>query len=102
MDQIGASHITNIDFLIWFVTLALVLSLERLPSKSVRSQVLAILCGCLLLSIIPLLIFGDLGEGGVFELVWVAFVLCGGLWRWNDRRSRAKVADHTSQVSFTN
>jgi hypothetical protein len=93
MDKIGTSHIANVDYLICLVTVLLIVSLDRLPRSSIWSRVLALLCGCLVISIIPFLILADLGEGGVFELSWIALALCFSLGRWNDRRSKPNVAN---------
>ena len=98
MDKIGTSHIATPDFLLCGVTLVLIVCLRRVPRNSIWSRALALLCGCLIFAIIAFLILADdLSNGAVFELAYIAFLLCWALWNWNDAKSETTVVSAVSQ-----
>ena len=96
MDKIGTSHIATPDLLLCGVTLVLIVYLRR--RNSIWSRALALLCGSSIFAIITFLILADdLSHGAVFELAYIAFVLCWGLLDWNDAKSETTVVSDVSQ-----
>jgi len=88
--RLALSHIATPEFLLCGFTLVLIVYLRRAPRNSIWSRALALLCGCLILA-------DDLSYGAVFELAYIAFVLCWGVWNSNDAKSETTVVSDVSQ-----
>ena len=102
MDKIGTSHIATPDLVLCGITLVLVVYLRRLPRNSIWSRALALLCGLGIFAIIAFLILADdLTHGAVFELAYIAFVLCWSLWEWNDDKVETTIISDASPSDLT-
>ena len=84
MDQIGSSYIALPDLIIWGAAIALIYCLKTLPPNSLICRVLGVLSGCMIISIIMIiLVANNLSKAGVFELAMIGMLLAYGLFEWN-------------------
>lgn len=91
MDKIGSSYIAWPDFIICGAALALFYSLTNLPPDSLICRVLAVISGCIIVSIIAVIVVANnLTDDGVHELSMIGMFLAFGLFQWNDARVKSK------------
>lgn len=90
MDQIGSSYIALPDLLICGAATVLIYLLIKLPPNSLICRVLAVLSGCMIISIIMIILVANLSQAGVRELSMIGMLLALGLFEWNDNRVKSK------------
>jgi hypothetical protein len=93
MDQLGTSHITTADFVVFGVAILLIWKLNSPPRNTVLSRAVALLSGCAVVAAVAILLFADdLNNNAVMELAMLAVNLCLSLLTWNSKRNSVKAS----------